>query len=101
MSAYSTAFRALTSSRALRPDEAAQLLASLRTETAEELVAAAEKELEHDSEFRRSPTDTEGEWRRKRRRYGAAMDAIGRLRSLAAASLRPSLPNQRNNRSTS
>ncbi|MFG2963536.1 hypothetical protein ACGFZS_09630 [Streptomyces sp. NPDC048288] len=100
MSAYTTAFQALTGGRALRPDEAARLLADLRTETGAELVTAAEKQLEHDPDFLRGPKDTEAEWRRKRRKYGAAMDAIGRLRRLASTSL-PNVPHQRNNRSTS
>ncbi|WP_327230840.1 hypothetical protein [Streptomyces murinus] len=90
MSAYSTAFRALTSGRPLRPDEAAQLLADLRKEYGQELADAIERDLS--DQFRRAPTDTDGAFRRKRRDYGAAMRVVNAFRHLAAAS--PTLPPQ-------
>ncbi|MFF5984373.1 hypothetical protein ACFY78_36580 [Streptomyces olindensis] len=98
MSAYSRAYRALTRGRSLRPDEAAALLAQLRKETGEELAAAIEQEL--DGQFRRNDTDTDAEFRRKRRKYGAAMRTVNRFRELAASPLRTSMPHQRT-RSTS
>ncbi|MBQ1096295.1 hypothetical protein KBY55_09380 [Streptomyces sp. b94] len=82
MSAYTTAFQALTGGRALRPDEAAALLARLRKETGDELAAAVERELS--GQFRRTETDTDAEFRRKRRAYGAAMRTVNRLRELAS-----------------
>ena len=97
MTVYSDAFKALTTGRALRPDEAAQLLTDLRKETGTELADAVEQQL--DGQFRRSPTDTDAEFRRKRRRYGGAMDAVNRLRRLATSPI-PNVPHQRN-RSTS
>ncbi|MGW4883397.1 hypothetical protein [Streptomyces murinus] len=98
MSAYSTAFRALTAGRALRPADAAQLLADLRREFGEEAADAIEQDLS--GQFRRTPTDTDGAFRRKRRDYGAAMRIVNAFRHLAAAPLRPTLPPQ-HNRSTS
>ncbi|MDT0567869.1 hypothetical protein RM704_10375 [Streptomyces sp. DSM 3412] len=98
MSAYTTGFQALTSGRALRPDEAAALLADLRREAGQELADALEKDL--DGKYRRTDTDTDGEFRRKRRKYGAAMATVNRLREFAASSLLLSPPHQRN-RSTS
>ncbi|MGW5408971.1 hypothetical protein [Streptomyces spiralis] len=97
MSAYSTAFQALTSGRALRPGEAAELLADLRRETGEELADAVETQL--DGKFRRTATDTDGSFRKKRLHYGASMRVVEAVRALARSS-RPTLPHQRN-RSTS
>lgn len=97
-SAYSTAFQALTSSRPLSPNQAAQLLADLRKEDGLELADAIERDLS--GKYRRTPTDTEASFRRKRRDYGAAMRIVNAFRHLAAAPLRPTLPPQRN-RSTS
>ncbi|MFS4107514.1 hypothetical protein [Streptomyces sp. PD-S100-1] len=92
MSAYSTAFQALTAGRALRPGEAAQLLAELRRETGEELAAAVEKQL--DGKFRRTATDTDGRFRKKRLHYGASMRVVAAFRALAQAQ-RPTIPNPR------
>lgn len=97
MSAYSSVYRALTSGRPLRPGEAAQLLADLRRETGEELTDAVEKQL--DGKFRRTPTDTDGSFRKKRLHYGASMRVVNAFRALAQAP-RPTIPHQRN-RSTS
>ncbi|CAL9303065.1 hypothetical protein [Streptomyces sp. SudanB91_2054] len=87
MSAYTTAFQALTASRALRPDEAAALLAQLRKEIGDELAAAVERELS--GQFRRTDTDTDAEFRRKRRAYGAAIRTLNRIRQLAATRTTP------------
>ncbi|MFE9906459.1 hypothetical protein [Streptomyces achromogenes] len=97
MSAYSTAYQALTAGRALRPHEAAKVLADLRRETGEELADAVEKQL--DGKFRRSPTDTDGSFRKKRLHYGASMRVINAFRALAKDP-RPTIPNPRT-RSTS
>ncbi|WP_216588544.1 hypothetical protein [Streptomyces brasiliscabiei] len=94
MSAYSTAFKALTSGRALRPDEAAALLVDLRKEAGEELADALAKDL--DGRFRRADTDTDGAFRRKRRDFGASMAVVNRLREFAASTLLLSPPHQRN-----
>ncbi|MBL1108028.1 hypothetical protein JK361_26145 [Streptomyces sp. 5-8] len=98
MTAYSTAYQALTSGRALRPGEAAQLLANLRKETGDELADAIEQQLS--DKYRRTDTDTDGDFRRKRRQYGAAMRVINTIRHLAAAPVQPTIPNPRH-RSTS
>ncbi|MBK3631611.1 hypothetical protein JHN52_01270 [Streptomyces sp. MBT97] len=98
MSAYTTAFQALTDGRPLRPGEAAQLLANLRQETGEELAQAIEKQL--DGKFRRTEDDTSATFRKKRAQYGASMRIVNALRALAQAT-RPTFPHQRNNRSTS
>lgn len=81
MSAYTTAFQALTSGRALRPNEASALLAQLRKETGDELAAAVERELS--GQFRRTENDTDAEFRRKRRAYGAAIRTVNRFREFA------------------
>ncbi|MEU7962403.1 hypothetical protein AB0D09_02870 [Streptomyces sp. NPDC049097] len=98
MSAYATAHRALTSGRALRPDEAARLLAELRKEFGQELADAMETQLS--DKYRRSATDSDAEFRRKRRQYGAAMRTVNAFRHLASATFRSTVPPQRN-RSTS
>lgn len=98
MSAYSRAFRALTSGRALRADEAAQLLADLRKETGNELVdAVAAHATEH---YRPKPTDSRADDRRKRRAYGAVMRAANLAREIASSPFRATIPPQSNNRST-
>ncbi|MFD3614467.1 hypothetical protein ACFWWT_04290 [Streptomyces sp. NPDC058676] len=97
MSAYSTAYKALTSGRAMRPGEAAQLLADLRRETGEELADAVEAQMS--GQYLRAATDTDGLFRMKRRKYAAAMSVLTAFRALARAS-RPDFPHQRN-RSTS
>lgn len=94
MSAYSTAYQALTRGRVLRPDEAAALLTALRKEFGEELAGALERDL--DGKYRRTATDTDAEFRRKRRKYGAAMGVVNRLREFAASPNRLSPPHQRN-----
>ncbi|MBQ0827654.1 hypothetical protein [Streptomyces tagetis] len=96
MSAYSTAYQALTRGRPLRPAEAAQLLAALRRETGEELADAVERDLS--GTCRRGPQDTDAEFRRRRRDFGAAMRVVNAVRNAAAATA--PLPHQRN-RSTS
>ncbi|MGW1267586.1 hypothetical protein [Streptomyces sp. NPDC002491] len=98
MTAYTTAFEALTSGRVLSPGEAAQLLADLRQQNGEELADAVEQQL--DGKFRRTEDDTSATFRKKRVNYGASMRIVNALRALARAS-RPNLPHQRNNRSTS
>ncbi|MEV0446090.1 hypothetical protein AB0I84_30785 [Streptomyces spectabilis] len=98
MTAYTTAYRALTGNRALRPDDAAALLASVRKEFAEELATAVERDLS--GKYRRTATDTDGSFRRKRRAYGASMAVVNRFRLFAASPLRLSPPHQRT-RSTS
>lgn len=99
MSAYSTAYQALTSGRPLRPGEAAQLLADLRKEFGIELADAIEQELS--GQYRRTDRDTEASFKRKRQAYGASMRIVNAFRHLAAAPFRPNLPHQRDNRSTS
>ncbi|WP_432041464.1 hypothetical protein [Streptomyces cadmiisoli] len=99
MSAYSRAYQALTSGRPLRADEAAQLLAELRTEAGTELADAVEKQL--DGKYRRTEADTNGSFRKKRQTYGVAMRVVAAFRALAAAPSHPSIPNQRETRSTS
>lgn len=99
MSAYNRAYQALTSGRPMCPDEAAQLLADLRTETGIELAGAVEKQL--DGKFRRQDGDSETAFRNKKRVYAASMRVVQAIRRLAAAPIRPNFPQQRDNRSTS
>ncbi|MET9729627.1 hypothetical protein ABZZ79_02870 [Streptomyces sp. NPDC006458] len=99
MTAYSTAYEALTSGRPLRPGEASQLLAALREEFGTELADAVEKQL--DGQYRRTEADTNGTFRKKRVTYGASMRIVAAFRHLAAAPYRPIIPNPRDNRSTS
>ncbi|MFD5266715.1 hypothetical protein [Streptomyces sp. NPDC058335] len=98
MSAYSRAYQALTRGRALRPEEASALLAQLRKETGAELADAIEEQLS--GQYRRTATDTDGSFRRKRRAFGASMAVVNAFRQLAASPLRTTLPPQRT-RSTS
>ncbi|MFB6943222.1 hypothetical protein ACFWGL_16990 [Streptomyces sp. NPDC060286] len=98
MSAYTTAYQALTRGRPLPPGEAARLLAQLRKETGDELAAAVERELS--GQYRRTDTDSDASFRRKRREYGAALRVLDRIRQTAAGPCRPTTPNQLN-RSTS
>lgn len=99
MSAYSRVYQALTSGRALKPGEAAEMLAALRRETGTELADAIERQL--DGQYRRTDTDTNASFRKKRAQYGASMRIVNAFRALATAPGRPVLPNQRNHRSTS
>ncbi|MGQ4358516.1 hypothetical protein [Streptomyces sp. SAS_272] len=99
MTAYTTVFKALTAGSALRPGEAAQLLAALRQETGEELADAIETQL--DGKFRRTGDDTDASFRKKRVRYGISMRIVNALRALAKAPHLSNFPHQRNNRSTS
>ncbi|MEU0199172.1 MULTISPECIES: hypothetical protein [unclassified Streptomyces] len=99
MSAYSRAFQALTSGRAMRPEEASQVLADLRRDYGDELVNAL---VAHATErYRPKPTDSRADDRRKRRAYGAVMRAANLAREIAASPFRPTIPPQSNNRSTS
>jgi hypothetical protein len=99
VSAYSRAFRALTSGRALPPDEAAQLLAALRKEHGDELAdALGEHATEH---YRPQSTDSKADDRRKRRAYGAVMRAANLARDIASSPFRATVPPQSNDRSTS
>ena len=98
MSAYARVYQALTTGRPLRPEEAAHLLTTLRTEVGDELAAALEQLL--DGQYRRADGDSDATYRQKRRKYGAAMGVIARLRELAASPLRTTPPHQRNHRST-
>ncbi|MFM9602729.1 hypothetical protein [Streptomyces turgidiscabies] len=98
MSAYSTAYQALTSGRALRPDEAAQLLGSLRQEFGQELADAVEQTL--DGQYRRTETDTDAEFRRKRRKFGAAIRTVNLVRQFATNPRGFTPPAQRDPRST-
>ncbi|KJK40262.1 hypothetical protein UK15_07910 [Streptomyces variegatus] len=101
MSAYSRAFQALTSGRAMRPDEAAEALAALRKEYGDELAdALGQHATEH---YRPKPTDTKADDRRKRRAYGAVMRAANFAREIAASPFRATIPPQGDttNRSTS
>lgn len=99
MSAYSRAFQALTSGRALRADEAAQLLADLRKENGDELADALGKHATE--QYRPKPTDSKADDRRKRRAYGAVMRAANLAREIAGSPFRATIPPQSNNRSTS
>ncbi|MBK3563186.1 MULTISPECIES: hypothetical protein [unclassified Streptomyces] len=98
MSAYSTVYQALTSSRALRPDEAAQMLGSLRREFGQELADAVERTL--DGQYRRAETDTDAEFRRKRRKFGAAIRTLNLVREFATNPRGFTTPAQRDSRST-
>jgi len=99
VSAYSRAYQALTSGRALRPDEAAQVLADLRKEHGNELADALST---HATErYQTKPTDTRADDRRKRRAYGAVMRAANLAREIASSPFRSTIPPQSNNRSTS
>ncbi|MEU9149158.1 hypothetical protein AB0D59_01055 [Streptomyces sp. NPDC048417] len=82
-SAYARAYQALTRGRALRPDEAAELLAELRKETAKELTDTVLEQLVTDSQV--TSTDTEGVIRRKRRAFSAASKTLRAIRQAAAS----------------
>ncbi|MGW3166944.1 hypothetical protein ACWC9Q_29620 [Streptomyces sp. NPDC001142] len=92
MSAYTTAYQALTRGRPLRPDDAARLLAQLRKETGDELATVVERELS--GQGRRTHTDTDAAFRRRRREYGAAIRALARVRDIASRTTPPSQLNR-------
>ncbi|MEU4170973.1 hypothetical protein AB0F46_29350 [Streptomyces sp. NPDC026665] len=97
MSAYNTAHQALTSGQALSGPDAAALLRTLRTEFGTELADAVERDLA--DQYRRAETDTDAGFRRKQRRFGAAMRTVTRLREFASNPLGFTTPAQRDNRS--
>jgi hypothetical protein len=101
VSAYSNAYKALTSGRALRPDEAAQVLADLRKEHGDELADALGKHATE--QYEPKPSDTRAEDRRKRRAYGAVMRAANLAHEIASSPFRTTVPPQGDttNRSTS
>ncbi|MFE8011472.1 hypothetical protein ACFU3O_01890 [Streptomyces antibioticus] len=80
MSAGGAAFAALTSDRAMSPGDAVKLLAVLRQEMGEDLAAAIEKRL--DGQFRRTGTDTENTFRRKKVVFAASMRVVQAVRDL-------------------
>lgn len=82
-SAYARAYQALTRGHALRPDEAAGLLAELRTETANEVTDTVFEQLVTDSQA--TSTDTEAAIRRKRRAFSAATKTLRAIRQAAAS----------------
>ncbi|MBK3572640.1 hypothetical protein JHN63_02130 [Streptomyces sp. MBT65] len=82
-SAYTKAYQALTRGHVLRPDEAAELLADLRAETATELTDAVFEQLVTDSQA--TSTDTEAAIRRKRRAFGAGTKTLRAIRQTAAS----------------
>ncbi|MEU6222287.1 hypothetical protein [Streptomyces sp. NPDC047042] len=98
MSAYSNVYKALTGARPLTPGEATQVLSALRQETCKELADSVEEQVS--GKYTRAATDTDGQFRLKRRKYAAAMSVITAFRALARTS-QPNLPHQRDNRSTS
>lgn len=87
MSAYSRAYRALTSTEALRPEEAAGLLADLRRETGADLADAVERQLSGTGV--RTESDSDGSYRRKQRAFAASMRVVNAIRRLAAARIQP------------
>lgn len=100
MSAYSRAHRALTSGRPLRPEQAAQVLAELRTEYGAELATTLTAHAKE--RYGPKPSDTRADERRKRRAYGAVMRAAALAREIAASPFRTTIPPQGDttNRST-
>ncbi|MGW7085053.1 hypothetical protein ACWGH2_16395 [Streptomyces sp. NPDC054871] len=97
MTAYSDAYRALTTGRALKPAEAARLLARVHDEHATELADLIRAEAKLRCAV--DPSDTKAIDRRKRRRFGG-MTSAASLIDPAHEATRKSLPTQRN-RSTS
>jgi hypothetical protein len=97
VTAYSDAYRALSSSRALKPAEVTRLLASVLDEHAAELAEVIRTEAKR----RCLPTDTDTNAvdRRKRRRYGGMLSAAALIDPALRANPTP-IPEQRN-RSTS
>lgn len=98
MSAYTRAYQALTTGRPLRPGEAAQVLAELRTEYGEELATALAAHAK--DKYAPKPSDTRADERRKRRSFGAVLRAAALAREIAASPFRATIPHQ-NDRSTS
>lgn len=99
MTAYSRAYEALTSSRPLSKAEAAALLGRLRTEFGQQLADAVEQDI--DGKYRRTETDSDAEFKRKRRKFGAAMRTVNRVREFASNSRGFTPPAQHDPRSTS
>ncbi|MEU1141830.1 hypothetical protein ABZ392_33980 [Streptomyces sp. NPDC005885] len=98
MSAYSTAYQALTRGQPLSDTDAAALLSSLRREFGQELADAVERDL--DGKYRRTETDTDAEFRRKRRKFGAAIRTVNLVRQFATNPRGFTTPAQRDPRST-
>ncbi|MFF3310535.1 hypothetical protein [Streptomyces sp. NPDC002952] len=98
MSAYSNAYRALTSGQPMSRTDAAILLSLLRQEFGKELADAVEKSL--DGQYRRTETDTDAGFRRKKRQFGAAMRTVALIREFASNPRGFTAPAQRNHRST-
>ncbi|MFE4547568.1 hypothetical protein [Streptomyces sp. NPDC056785] len=98
MTAYSRVYDALADGRARTHAEVVQLLADLRREYGRDLADAVEKDLV--GEYRRAPGDTDGVFRRKQRRFGAAMRTVNRFREFAANPRSFTPPAQRDHRST-
>lgn len=98
MSAYSKAYQALTTGRALSHTDTAALLSSLRREFGQELADAVESTL--DGQYRRTETDTDAEFRRKRRKFGAAIRTLNLVREFATNPRGFTTPAQRDPRST-
>lgn len=99
MTAYSRAYEALTGSRPLSKVEAAALLGSLRQEFGQELADAVERDL--DGQYRRAEADTDSEFKRKRRKYGAAIRTVNKVREFASNHRGFTPPAQHDPRSTS
>ncbi|MCG7204005.1 hypothetical protein [Streptomyces arenae] len=98
MSAYYRAHRALTSGQALRPAEAAQLLAELRRENGEQLADAIAAQL--DGTCRRAPGDSAAAYRKKSWTFATVMRVVANIRRLSALPVSPTIPNPRTNGST-
>lgn len=98
MSAYSKAHQALTSGQPLSSADAAALLGDLRKEFGQELADAVERTL--DGQYRRTDTDTDAEFRRKRRKFGAAIRTLNLVREFATNPRGFTTPAQRDPRST-
>ncbi|MEU1152666.1 hypothetical protein ABZ369_06555 [Streptomyces sp. NPDC005918] len=96
MTAYSDAYRVLTSGRALKPAEAARLLARVHDEHAADLADVIRTEAKQ----RCAPNkaDTKAVARRKTRRFGAMTSAASLIDPALGAA--PKIPSQRD-RSTS
>lgn len=97
MTAYTDAYKALTSSRALKPAEAARLLARLHDEHAAELADLIRTEAKR----RCAPKtgDTKAIARRKTRRFGA-MNSAASLIDPALGAAPKTIPTQRDGSSS-
>lgn len=98
MTAYSRVYKALTDGQAHPRSEVVQLLADLRREYGRDLADAVEKDL--DGRYRRTDTDTDAEFRRKRRKFGAAIRTLNLVRDFASSPRSFTPPAQRDHRST-